>query len=157
MLKPILTSAALCFYYWWWYAESPFLLINNWHWEKSSSLTVFHYIYRAEWKNENDITVGLCNVSVYTRSNSPLILVCTKLLLYQDTPKIYLWKGKQSHSPPCWLYYALPAILVLTLQGRYCSLHVITMWSQKIHICQNNCAPKWCAKWMWSMGVAFKN
>lgn len=114
-------------------------------------------------KKENDIILCLCNtyfrVSAYTGSNSPLTLVCTGITFTFFT-KLFLrssWKGSWSHSPFCWLCYALPTILVLTLQGGYWSLHVMTMWSQKIHNCQYNCAYKWCAKWMQSICATFKN
>ena len=99
------------------------------------------------------------SISAYTGSNSPLTLVCTSITFTCFTKLLlrFSWKGNQSHSPFCWLCYALPAILVLTLQGGYWSLHVITMWSQKIDICQRNCTSKWCAKWMQNICATFKN
>lgn len=155
MLKAILTSVALCFYYWWWNAESPFLMVSNRHSEKTGLPPhFFYYIYRVEWRKgkwQHTLPVQhIFSISAYTGCNYPLMLVCTSITLTCFIKLLlrFSWKGSQSHSPFCWLYYSLPAILVLTLQSGYLSLNVITMWSQNPHIYHYNCASKWWAKWM---------
>lgn len=105
----------------------------------------FYYIYRVEWRKgkwQHTLPVQhIFSISAYTGCNYPLMLVCTSITLTCFIKLLlrFSWKGSQSHSPFCWLYYSLPAILVLTLQSGYLSLNVITMWSQNPHIYHYNC------------------